>query len=169
MTRRLILIAGLWAIAGFAGDGGNSSPVDAKAAFARLKTLVGEWKGTDPAKGERLTYELIAGGTSLVEREEAEGHPVMVTVYYLDGKRLLLTHYCMAGNQPRMQAREFDPQTGRLHFDFVDGTGMSSKDAGHMHTATLKLTDATHISAKWAFHEGGKPTMTEESEYTRVR
>jgi hypothetical protein len=164
------MLLSVWMItAALAADGGSSGPVDAKVAFARLKTLVGEWKGTDPAKGERLTYELIAGGTSLVEREEGAGRPVMLTVYSVDGGRLLLTHYCMAGNQPRMEAREFDPKTGRLHFEFVDGTGMSSQDTGHMHTATLRISDAGHLGTKWVYHEGAKPKMTEESEYIRVR
>jgi hypothetical protein len=166
MKRRMLMIIGVLAVAGIAGD---TRGVDGRAAFARLKALVGEWKGADPAKGERLTYELIAGGTSLVERESGEGRPVMMTVYHLDGKRLLLTHYCMAGNQPRMEAREFDAGTGRLRFDFLDGTGMSGKDAGHMHSAILHLVDADHLGAEWQFYEGGKPTMKETSEYTRVR
>jgi hypothetical protein len=169
MTRRVMLILCLTAAGGFGSDAGVNGTIDAKAAFARLKTLVGEWTGTDPAKGERLSYELIAGGTSLVERESGEGRPVMVTVYHLDGKRLMLTHYCMAGNQPRMEAREFDAETGRLRFDFVDATGLKSKDAGHMHFATLRIADADHLGAEWVFYEGGKPTMKETSEYTRVR
>jgi hypothetical protein len=46
-----------------------------------------------------VSYELIAGGTSLVEKESGERMPAMLTVYYLDGDRLLLTHYCMAGER----------------------------------------------------------------------
>ena len=61
-----------------------------------------------------LSYELIAGGTALVERERTDKTPEMLTVYHLDGKRLVLTHYCMAGNQPRMEAKSFNPGTGDL-------------------------------------------------------
>jgi hypothetical protein len=167
--KRWTILMSVMVIAGFGADGVATGSIDAKAAYARLKTLVGEWRGTDPAKGERVTYELIAGGTSLVERDEANGRPVMLTVYTVDGNRLLLTHYCMAGNQPRMQAREFDATTGRLRFDFVDGTGMSSKDAGHMHAATLRIADHDHLSSEWIYFEGGKPKMTEAVEFTRVR
>jgi hypothetical protein len=166
MKRRIILKICMLAAAGIAGEPGA---VDAKAAFSRLKSLAGEWKGADPAKGERISYELIAGGTSLVERDSAEGRPPMVTVYHLDGHRLLMTHYCMAGNQPRMQAREFDPATGRLRFEFLDATGLTSKDAGHMHSATFRITDRDHMSSEWIYFEGGKPKMTEAGEYTRVR
>ncbi|HJZ95893.1 MAG TPA: hypothetical protein VKE70_05270 [Candidatus Solibacter sp.] len=163
MKRRILLTICALATAGIAGE---PNAIDAKAAFSRLKSLAGEWKS---AKDERLSIELIAGGTSLVERESAEDRPVMVTVYHLDGNRLLLTHYCMAGNQPRMQAREFDAATGRLRFDFIDATGLTSKDAGHMHTVTLRIPDKDHLSSEWTYFEGGKPKMTESGEYTRVR
>jgi hypothetical protein len=163
MKRRFTLALALLAATAAAGD---NRPIDAKAAFARLKSLAGEWQN---AKGEHLTYELIAGGTSLMERESATDRPVMMTMYHIDGNRLLLTHYCMAGNQPRMEAREFDPKTGLLRFDFLDATGLTSKDAGHMHAVTLHLTAADRITADWQFYEGGKPTMKESFEYTRVR
>jgi len=166
MKRRILLTICALTAAGIAGE---PATIDTKAAFSRLKSLAGEWKGNDAAKGERLSIELIAGGTSLVERESAEGRPVMVTVYHLDGNRLLLTHYCMAGNQPRMQAREFDSATGRLRFDFLDATGLTSKDAGHMHTITMRIADNDHLSSEWTYFEGGKPKMTEAGEYTRVR
>ena len=88
------------------------------AAFARLKTLVGEWEADTRMGKAHVSYELIAGGTALVERESADKMPAMLTVYHLDGDRLLLTHYCMAGNQPRMQARSFNPESGELEFHF---------------------------------------------------
>ena len=100
MRPRTIVIALLvWAaggIPGLAADGG----ANADAAFKKLAALAGEWK-TEDGKAS-LTYEVIAGGTAVIERETAEGRPSMVTLYHRDGDRLLLTHYCMAGNQPRM-------------------------------------------------------------------
>src|SRR5262245_18094678 len=84
------------------------------AAFDRLKTLVGEWEATGDAAPAHLTYELVAGGTALLEREREANRPTMLTLYHRDGDRLLLTHYCMAGNQPRMQARPFDAAAGEL-------------------------------------------------------
>jgi hypothetical protein len=166
MKRRITLLVILLAAVAAAGD---NRPIDAKAAFARLKTLVGEWQGAGEKKSERLSYELIAGGTSLIERDTADNRPVMLTVYHLDGNRLLLTHYCMAGNQPRMEAREFDPTTGRLHFDFLDATNLPGKDSGHMHAATLRIADRDHLASTWVYYEGGRPKFTEEVEFTRVR
>src|SRR5437764_568426 len=130
MTFR-ILVIGLVTLgcATLGADGVKTANGDAREAFARLKTLVGRGESPD-ARKERLDLELIAGGTALVERERAEGRPEMMTVYHLDGDRLVLTHYCMAGNQPRMQLRGFDATTGQLTFDFVDAGNLASPGAG---------------------------------------
>jgi len=88
----------LWMPLGAAAEG--STP--AAAMFARIKSLAGQWEAQVNGGKAEITYEVIAGGSAVMERESAEGMPPMLTVYYLDGNRLLLTHYCMAGNQPRM-------------------------------------------------------------------
>ena len=77
MKRHHLLIANLLLAAATLQAGGHKPErsTDA-AAFARLKTLVGEW------------------GTALIEKESGEKMPAMLTVYHLDGDRLLLTHYC---------------------------------------------------------------------------
>ena len=148
-------------------SGRAASPVDAAAAFDRLKTLVGEWE----AQGgkARLTYELTAGGTALVERESGEKMPAMLTVYHRDKDRLLLTHYCMAGNQPRMEARSFDPATRELRFEFVDATNLADPKTGHMRSVRLRLVDDTHLATEWQFYENGQPTFHETETYTRVK
>src|SRR3954451_10394887 len=142
--------------------------VDATAAWSRLKSLASEWEGQTSMGKFRLTYELIAGGTALIERERADNHPEMLTVYHLDGRRLVLTHYCMAGNQPRMEARSFDPGTGALNFDFVDATNLATPAAGHMRSVSMKLIDDRHLESEWRFFENGKLKNAESAQYTRV-
>jgi hypothetical protein len=93
----------------------------------------------------------------------------METVYYLDGNRLLLTHYCMAHNQPRMQAESFDSSTGELKFAFLDATGLSSPNAGHMHSVSMRFVDSNHVNADWNFFQDGKLKTTESVQYTRVK
>ena len=106
-----MLLAGVTAYAADAKAGPNTN---AAAAFARLKTLEGEWEAETEMGKAHLSYELIGGGTALVERFSSEKMPAMLTVYHFNGDRLMLTHYCEAGNQPRMQAGPFNPETGEL-------------------------------------------------------
>jgi hypothetical protein len=169
MKRQTILIAGLllvWAGA-FAAETAPEGSIDAKAAFARLKTLAGAWEADTSMGKVRIEYEVIAGGTALVERESGDKLPAMVTVYHLDGGRLLLTHYCMAGNQPRMQARSFNPENGEIRFVFLDATNLA-EGAGHMRNATIRLENDRVLSS-WEFYEKGQLKSTESWRYTRVR
>jgi hypothetical protein len=156
-----------------AAAGANPPAVDARAAFDQLKSLSGEWERKAPDGGRsHLTYEVVSAGSAVVEHfvDDAMGADnAMVTVYYVDGGRLLLTHYCMAHNQPRMQAESYNPATGELRFGFLDATGLASPDAGHMHSASFRFVDAKHFTSEWHFMQGGKTTATENFEYTRVR
>ncbi len=164
--KHLVLIASLLATSTVGGAPKSDKAGDATAAFARLKVLVGEWQSDSKA---RLSYELVAGGTALVERESMPDMPPMLTVYYVDGERLLLTHYCMAGNQPRMQARRFDAASGEIDFDFLDATNLATSAAGHMHSAKVWLTDNNHFSSEWTYYENGQKKFGEKANYNRVR
>jgi hypothetical protein len=161
----LFLTTALWA-----SGAPNSNDT---AAFAQLKSLAGDWE-SKTAKGgtSRVRYEIVSGGSAVVEHFESDdlgAGNAMVTVYYLDGDHLQLTHYCMAKNQPHMQAESFDRATGELRFAFVNATGLSSPEAGHMHNASFRFIDADHFATDWQFYEGGKPKFSEAVQYTRVR
>jgi hypothetical protein len=149
--------------------GGSGTPVDAKDAYARLQTLVGEWQADTPMGKAHVTYESIAGGSALVERDTMEHVPPMETTFHMDGGRLLLTHYCDLGNQPRLEARAFDPQTGKLDFRFLDATNLASPTASHMHNASYRFIDANHLSTRWELYENGRQKSVETFEFTRVR
>jgi len=151
----------------------SAAPADAPAALAKLQSLAGTWEGTasDGSKS-RVQYEVIAGNSAVVERfvnDKMGAENAMVTVYYLDGGRLLLQHYCMAKNQPRMKAESFDAAGNELRFEFLDATGLPNPQAGHMHNATFHFIDANHISQEWEFFENGKQKFAESLQYTRVR
>ena len=160
-----LLLAGVAAYAA----GPKSETMSAAEAFSRLKTLAGDWEADTQMGHAHLNIALIAGGTSIVERETGEKMPEMMTVYYVDGDRLLLTHYCMAGNQPRMQARSFNPETGEVAFEFLDATNLTTPAAGHMHNANIRIADHDHLVTQWEFYENGQKKMSESAQYTRVR
>ena len=171
MKAQIFLITALIAspLAVPAGEPKSVPTTDATAAFARLKSLVGEWEANTSSGKAHLSYELVSGDTALLERESSDAMPSMVTLYSVDGGRLLLTHYCMVGNQPRMQAKAFDPASGELQFQFLDATNLSSPSAGHMHNAKIRIVDNSHMISEWQFYENGKPKFNEHAEYTRLR
>jgi hypothetical protein len=157
----------LCSIAAVEAGRASSKPIDSEAAFARLKTLAGEWESIGEGEHGRLSLEVVAGGTALLERETGAGHPAMLTLYHRDADRLLLTHYCMAGNQPRMTARSYDPDRGEVAFEFVDGTNMASPAVRHMHSVVVRFLDPNRIETVWQFYQNGKPAMTERTQYER--
>lgn len=160
-----------------AGAAGAAAEPGAAASFARLKSLAGEWKG-ESGKGKkvRLTYQVIAGGTAVLETFGWEGSDAdMTTVYHLDGDTLMLTHYCVSNNQPRMRAaRPTGAAAGTadanvLQFDFVDGTNLANPGAGHMHKATLRFLDGDRLGNAWTYFKDGKEAFTETGTYERVK
>jgi len=171
MTKKLLFITALplvWLAAHAAGPNPQNQ-IDAKAAYARLGTLAGDWEADTSMGKVRVSYELIAGGSALVERDTMEHMPPMETVYYLDGNRLLLTHYCMLGNQPRLEARAYDAKAGSLAFGFLDATNLASPAASHMHNATLRFVDDKHLKSDWELFENGAKKSVETFELARVR
>ncbi|MBV8199018.1 MAG: hypothetical protein JOZ15_00185 [Acidobacteria bacterium] len=131
-------------------------PVPASGGFDHLKSLAGNWEAKTPdGKVEKVTYEVDAAGTAVVERLQPEGESPMVTVYYPDGSQVMMTHYCTLGNHPRM--RTAGAATGdSLSFAFVDATNMKSENDAHMHGLKITFADADHFSQTWTMKKDGK-------------
>jgi len=100
---------------------------DAHKTFDQLKGMEGNWVGKN-ANGEPLqvTFRLTAGGSALMSEIHGKGPENMITMFHMDGDRLLMTHYCGAGNQPRMKVATADAKS--VSFEFVDGTNISPGD-----------------------------------------
>jgi hypothetical protein len=131
---------------------------DAKKSFDAMKTLQGSWAGkTSGCMPVSVSFRMTAGNTALMS--EIQGMEDMVSMIHMDGDRLLLTHYCGAGNQPRMQAR-ISPDQKTVVFDFVDATNLDSPKAGHMHRAVFTILASDHHTEEWDFIEDGKDQKT---------
>lgn len=86
--------------------------------FDKLKSLEGKWEGTSPdGNAVEISYNLMSRGTALVEMLQPAAEPGMVTVYHMDGEKLMMTHYCSAGNQPRMVADGMAGDSPELKFN----------------------------------------------------
>jgi hypothetical protein len=160
----------LWlTLAATAASAATKPESNADAGFAKLKTLVGNWEADSQRGKVSSSYELISNGSALVEHIRVPGEEEMMTVYHLDGNRLVLTHYCTAGNQPHMQAEAYDPLGNQLVFNFVNGGNLSDPNKGHMHHVVLQFLSADSFSSKWSFQENGKPKFAENMEFHRVK
>jgi hypothetical protein len=144
---------------------------NAQKSFDQLKTLSGTWQGpvtaTPPqpdwsnkpvevllrvtSRGNALVHEMKEAGSA--DDPTKNDHPV--TMFYLDGERLILTHYCDAGNRPRMAAKT-SPDGKTVEFDFLDVAG--GTEYGHMHHAVFTVIDANHHTEDWTYMmPGDKP------------
>jgi hypothetical protein len=145
----------------------------AEKSFTLLKSFAGTWQGpvtTDPPMSDmtqgtptQVTMRVTSRGNALVHEMKAAGtpddpakydHPV--TMLYLDNDRLLLTHYCDAGNRPRMVART-SPDGKTVEFDFLDLSG--SNQYGHMYHAVFTMIDANHHTENWTYMMPGDKPM----------
>jgi hypothetical protein len=163
LTLSIILIS--FATAAFAQSNAQKS-------FDALKALAGSWEGpvtTTPkmtGMGDHtltdVSLRVTSRGNALVHEMKAAGaaddparydHPV--TMLYMDNDRLLLTHYCDAGNRPRMIAKT-SPDGKKVEFDFLDLSG--GTQYGHMDHAVFTVVDANHHTEDWTYiMPGDKP------------
>ena len=133
-----------------------SAGSDARKTFDQLKGLEGNWAGTN-SQGQPLqvTFRLTAGGSALMSEIMGKGPENMITMFHMDGDRLLMTHYCGAGNQPRMKVVSSDAKS--VSFEFFDGTNIAPGD-GHMQHVTFSQPYADHHIEEWVFLDHGKET-----------
>jgi hypothetical protein len=146
------------------GQKPDGQQASAQLAFARLKTLAGNWKGQaamGPQPGMnapvRVSLRVTSGGSALMHEMVPEGRSVdpgngdddPITMLYMDGDRLILTHYCDSGkNRPRMVGK-LSPDGKAVEFDFLDVSGGTSN--GHMHHAVFTIVDADHHTEDWTY------------------
>ncbi len=178
LTLAVLLIAAT----AFAADA-TPTQSEAQKSFDQIKTLAGSWEGpvsvvppmaemsTDKpvhvsmrvtSRGNALVHEMQEAGT--LEDPKKYDHPV--TMFYLDNDRLLLTHYCDAGNRPRMAARtSADGKT--VEFDFLDLAG--GNQYGHMQHAVFTVIDENHHSEDWTYMMPGDKPMHAHMDLTRTK
>lgn len=128
-----------------------------KSAFEKLKSLAGEWEVAnatgDHAGHTAVSYKVTAAGSAILETLFGGSDHEMLTLYYIDGDSLALTHYCMLQNRPHMLA-EKQESADKLIFKCKPGDKIESED--HMHQLTINFTDADHIKTEWLRFKNGK-------------
>jgi len=165
--KTLFVTVGLLSLATLGASGDPKAPaVDAKKLFEAMKQLQGSWEGTSKSgMKENLETKLMAGGSVLMETSSLG----MITMYHLDSDRMLLTHYCMAKNQPRLKATSVSPDGKTVTFSFVDGTNLPNRNVGHMDKVVFEFLDKDTYRNKWTWYAKGKEQWMEDFTYRRVK
>lgn len=142
----------------------------AQAVFDQLKALKGDWRSTNGKTSVR--YTLIANESSIVETWTMSPTRQSMTVYTMDGKRIIATHYCPQGNAPRLQLTRTAPD-GTHYFEFMDGANL--QEAGsHEHAFWVRMESPDSLSrnetyiANGAVYDPKKDVGSTES-FVRVR
>ena len=151
--------------------------ITAADAFASLKKLQGEWRGPSMMKGMPPSHSIVrvTSGGSAVEEISFPGTKMeMPSFYHMDKGRLLMTHYCILGNQPHMKLNPRKSTATELVFDFAGGTNLNASRDAHMHSLTLTLPTpsgkgAQKLTLAGTSWEGGKVKSNCGATVTRVR
>jgi hypothetical protein len=164
MMRRLLVCPVLLLALGLAAYGddktGKLPAVPTNSSFEKLKKLAGTWLAADkdgkPTDQVVSIIKVTAGG-SAVHETLFPGQPhEMVSIYTVDGPDLVMTHYCVLGNQPHMKADPTSP-ANQIRFQFAGGSNLDPTKDKHMHAATLTIVDDGHIEIAGVGWEGGAP------------
>jgi hypothetical protein len=137
----------------------------AEMAFARLKTLAGNWKGQAAMEGDsgvinapvRLLLRVTSGGSALMHEmvpegranDPSNGDDDPITMLYIDHGRLTLIMYCDAGKNRPVMAAKVSPDGKRVEFDFAGVSGGTRY--GLMHNAVFTIIDADHHTEDWTY------------------
>jgi hypothetical protein len=141
-----------------------------RAAFDQLKTLVGRWQGGLMAADgppTTVTYDLTGNGSAVIEKLFPGTSHEMVSVYFMDGDDLVLTHFCAAGNQPRMKLTKTSANPTSLTFDFTGGTNLDAAKDTHIHGGSIRILDGGRLEEDWLVFAKGQQTAAHRFFLTR--
>ncbi len=133
----------------------HSAHANAASAFDAFKQLQGTWSITSHEKpiATKMTYDVGSRGSIVTEQFGKE-----LSVFAVDGSSLIMTHYCNAGNQPRLRLKAGTPPDV---FDFVmfDITGLDTPNGRHVQEVVYRMTgpDSMKLSLIWTGEGTGAP------------
>ncbi|MCE9534191.1 MAG: hypothetical protein K8T89_24190 [Planctomycetes bacterium] len=162
---RQFAVCGLLLTLSLASYGADKSdaklpPPPTNANLEKMKKLAGTWLVADKdgkATDQVASIIKVSAGGSIVHETTFPGQPLeMISVYSVDGQDLIMTHYCVLGNQPRMKADPKSP-ANQIIFEFAGGGNLDPKKDKHMHGATLTIVDGDSIEINGIGWENGAP------------
>jgi hypothetical protein len=152
----MVLCAAVGLSAGALADEMAMPKMAPNAAFDQMKTLAGSWEGkTSDGGAVKATYQVVSMGSCVMETLDPPDHGTMVTMYRVEGGKLVMDHYCSMNNVPHMRGtRAADGKT--INFEFLSASNVSNPKDPVMHGLRLTFTDTDHIKHEWTLHSQGK-------------
>jgi hypothetical protein len=128
LTRQAAIAAAIMicSVGGSAHATAEEAQAGSAVQFGKIAALAGEWR-VQERPSLRIVFEPTAGGSVIIERWMVGERMHSLTVYHLDGERLVATHYCPQGNQPRMVASSVGAEGVR--FAFLDATDLDPHES----------------------------------------
>ena len=146
-----------------------SAQSDAKKAFEKLKTLAGSWQGSIGDLSTQVTIRVTSAGSAIMQdavRTGVSGNYNSITMMYLEGDRLLMTHYSEAGNRPRFEGK-LSPDGKSVEFNLLDVPGGTQR--GFLKRMMITMDDANHHHVDVTFiPPDGKP-IEARGEFQRTK
>ena len=141
--------------------------------FEKIKKLEGEWimldKEGKKTEGVALCYRVTAAGSTVMETIFVDQPQEMVTMYHMDGDKLIMTHYCALGNQPTLIAANKVDKKKSLSFTCDKVSNIKSHDDEHMHSLVITFVDDDRIKQAWAGFKDGKPKEPHVFQFIRKK
>jgi len=152
-----IVVAGLAALCCANANAGAAD------VMAKLTALEGEWtlldeNGTDTGVVGAV-FKPTANGSAVREVMMPGNDHEMLNVYHADGDRVLMTHYCAAGNQPRLEIVPAGEDRLELRFESI--TNLAHEGANHMRQADFQWHGPDRLTTTWYSMRDGK--LSEEA------
>jgi hypothetical protein len=138
--------------------------------FERIKDLAGIWQGTSKhgKKTEETTvlYQVTSGGQAVTETLSPGTPHEMISVYYDQGGKLTMTHYCMLPNRPVLEVKKSTPKA--LELDLAASNTIGPQEH-HMRSLSITWKGPDKLTQKWTSWKEGKPSDTATIALTRVK
>jgi len=152
----MVLAAAVGLSAGALADDMAMPKMAPNAGFDEMKSLAGSWDGTTAdGKDVKATYQVVSAGSVVMETLDPPDHGTMITMYRVEGGKLVMDHYCAMNNVPHMKAMR-SPDGKTITFEFTSASNLASPKDMHMHGLKLTFKDSDHLTHEWSLLSEGK-------------
>jgi len=148
-------------------------PLPSSESFDALKALQGTWVGMADADHDgkkesvKLTYRSTSAGSALEETVFAGSSHEMISIYTLNKGKVMMTHYCALGNQPRMQ--EVSASKSQIKLEKKEVGNMKDPKEPHMGALMVTIKDKDHFEQAWTLYKPDGTTETAVFAWERAK